>query len=302
MLFHRSASIAFVLVAILFAGSAMAQGDFDDVEIQITPIAEGIHVLNGRGGAMAVCTGDDGVFLIDDQFAPLSDKIAAAIATLQEGGVRFVLNTHWHGDHTGGNENFGERGAVLVAQNNVRQRMSTKQFSEFLQRETPPSPLAALPIITFERQLEFHINGEDILALHMPRAHTDGDAIVSFRNANVIHCGDVYFAGMYPYIDLSSGGSIDGTIEAARKILAMADDDTRLIAGHGPVTGRAELQAYHDMLVGLRQAVQSAIDSGADLEATIALKPSAAYDAEWGQGWIQPDQIVTFIYGSLTTE
>jgi glyoxylase-like metal-dependent hydrolase (beta-lactamase superfamily II) len=251
---------------------------------------------------MAVCTGEDGVFLIDDQFAPLSDKIAAAIATLQEGGVRFVLNTHWHGDHTGGNENFGERGAVLVAQDNVRKRMSTKQFSEFMQRETPPSPPAALPIITFDRQLEFHINGEDILALYMPRAHTDGDAIVYFRNANVIHCGDVYFAGMYPFIDLSSGGSIDGTIEAARKILAMADDDTRLIAGHGPVTGRAELQAYHDMLVGLRKAVQSAIDSGADLEATIARKPSAAYDAEWGQGWIQPDQIVTFIYGSLTGE
>jgi len=284
----------------LFAVAGPAAAQFEDVEIKVTPIAGNIHRLEGRGGAMAVCIGEDGVLLIDDQFAPLSDRIVAAIHSLDAGDVRFVLNTHWHGDHTGGNENFGNAGAILVSQANVRQRLSTKQFSEFTQRESPPQPHAALPIVTFQDQIEFHMNGQDILALHVARAHTDGDAIVFFRQANVIHCGDVYFAGFYPFIDLSSGGSIDGIIEAANKILALADDDTRLIVGHGPVTGRKELQEYHDMLVGLRAEVQKAVDAGDDLQATLARKPSAAWDAAWGGGWIKPDQIVQFIYESLT--
>ena len=282
----------------LLASSSGAQ--FDDVEIKTTHIAGTIHMLEGRGGALAVCVGDDGAFLVDDQYAELSDKITAAVAALETKPIRFLLNTHWHGDHTGGNENFGNQGIVLVAHHNVLERLSSRQFVEFVKSETAPHPPAALPIVTFSDELEFHMNGEDILALHVNHAHTDGDAVVLFRNANVLHAGDVYWGYMYPFIDLSSGGSIDGFVDATLKLLALVDDETRIIPGHGPLGGRADLQAFHDMLKGVRSAVQTAIDAGASLEETISRKPSAAYDEKWGKGWIQPDQMVEFVYRSLS--
>lgn len=298
----RSAFVLLVAISIdaVAAGAGMAQ--FDDVQIKVSHVAGTVHMLEGRGGKLAVCVGDDGAFLVDDQYAPLAERIAAAVATVTEKPIRFVLNTHWHGDHTGGNEAFGSKGMVLVAHNNVRRRMSTRQFVEFTQSEVAPQPPAALPIVTFADELEFHLNGEDILALHVNSAHTDGDAVVLFRNSNVLHGGDVYFGGMYPFIDLSSGGSIDGFVEATARMLQLVDEETRIIPGHGPVGRRADLQAFHDMLRGLRQAVQEAIDDGASLEETLGRKPSAAYDKQWGQGWIQPDQIVTFVYQSLHGE
>ena len=282
----------------LLATAASAQ--FDKVEIKTTHISGNIHMLEGSGGKLAVCVGEDGAFLVDDQFAELNDKITAAVELLDTKPIRFIFNTHWHFDHTGGNETFGNQGVVLVAHNNVRQRLSTDQFIEFVKRESPPQPPAALPIVTFSDEVEFHLNGEDILAMHVNRAHTDGDAVVFFRNANVLHGGDVYWGNMYPFIDLSSGGSIDGIIDASYKLLALVDDETRIIPGHGPVGGRADLQAFHDMLKGLRAAVQDAMKNDASLEETISRKPSAAYDEKWGQGWIQPDQMVEFVYKSLS--
>ena len=211
------------------------QAQFDDVEIKMTPVAGNIHMLEGAGGKLAVCAGEDGILLVDDQFAPLTEKIRAAIATLDQGPVRFLLNTHWHFDHTGGNENFGNTSVIIVSHESVRARLNSKGFIEFVQRETEPQPKAALPILTFNDEVNFHLNGEDILVLHVAQSHTDGDAVVFFRNANVIHAGDVFWGGMYPFIDLSSCGSIDGMIESTRKLLALADDNTRVIPGHGPV-------------------------------------------------------------------
>jgi glyoxylase-like metal-dependent hydrolase (beta-lactamase superfamily II) len=297
---HPFALLAMVCCVPLLHTAAMAQ--FDDVAIQITHIAGSVHMLEGRGGKLAVCIGDDGAFLVDDQYAPLAEKISAAVATLTDKPIRFILNTHWHGDHTGGNEKFGAEGVVLVAHQNVRQRLSSKQFVQFTQSEVLPQPATALPIVTFSDELRFHLNGEGIRALHVRRAHTDGDAVVFFSNANVLHAGDVYFAGMYPFIDLSSGGSIDGLIEAIKQVLELVDDQTRIIPGHGPVGGRADLQAYHNMLLGVRAAVRSAVDAGASLAETISRKPTADYDAAWGKGWIKPDQMVEFVYQSLTSK
>ena len=300
LLRHELRWMAFAVVLGLCYAPAQAQ--FDDVEIKMTPVAGNIHMIEGAGGKLAICAGEDGILLVDDQFAPLTEKIVEAIASLNQGPVRFLLNTHWHFDHTGGNENFGNAGAILVSHENVRGRLNSKQFIEFVQRASEPQPKAALPILTFNDEMNFHLNGEDILVLHLARSHTDGDAIVFFRNANVIHAGDIFWGGMYPFIDLSSGGSVDGMIESTRKILALADDKTRIIPGHGSAGGRPELQAFHDMLQEIRGAVAQAIEAGADLQATIARKPSAAFDADWGQGWIQPDQIVQFVYDSLTQE
>ncbi len=295
----RVAGLVWGVVTVLAAAQAPAQ-DFDKVEIQTIPVAGNVYMLKGAGGNIGLAVGDDGVFLIDDQFAPLTDKIRAAIAALHEGPVRFVLNTHWHGDHTGGNENLGKAGTVIVAHDNVRVRMSTKQFNRLFGNETPPSPTAALPVVTFRDAVTFYQAGDEIHAFHVSPAHTDGDAIVHFRRANVLHLGDVFFNGMYPFIDVWSGGSVDGVIAACERVLAMIDDDTRLIPGHGDLGGKKELQVYHDMLVEVRRAVQREIDAGKDLEAIQAVHPTAKFDATWGKGFIQPDRFVEILHASLT--
>jgi glyoxylase-like metal-dependent hydrolase (beta-lactamase superfamily II) len=252
----------FSLLAIfaLLAATAYAQdASFDDVRIETVPVAPGVAMLVGRGGNIGVSTGADGVFLIDDQFAPLTPKILAAVAKLSEAPVRFLLNTHWHGDHTGGNENVAGQGAVLVAHDHVRERMSREQVMKALDRTVPASPPAALPVVTFGADLTLHWNGDAIHAIHVPNAHTDGDAIVHFTRANVLHMGDTYFAGRFPFIDVDSGGSIDGVIAAVDRGLALADAATKIIPGHGALSNRAELAAYRAMLATVRERVQAAI-------------------------------------------
>jgi len=206
-----------VLVTIAAIGYAQAP-DFSKVEIVAHKVSEGLYMLQGAGGNIAVSVGEDAVFLVDDQYAPLTPKIKAAVAALTDKPIKFVLNTHWHGDHTGGNENLGSGGTLIVAHDNVRRRMSTEQFNAFFNRKTPPAPKAALPVVTFAESVRFHINGEEIHAFHVPPAHTDGDSIVHFTRANVIHTGDLFFNGLYPFIDVASGGGIDGMIAAAHTI------------------------------------------------------------------------------------
>ena len=191
-------------------------------------------MLMGAGGNLGLAVGNDAVFLIDDQYAPLTPKIQAAIAAITRKPVQFVLNTHWHGDHTGGNERFAEAGALIVAHDNVRKRMSSEQFLDFFKMRVEPSPRAALPLVTFGADVTFHINGDEVMALHCPAAHTDGDAIVHFRRADVIHMGDIYFNYLYPFIDKSSGGSADGVIAAVDRALALATDRTKIIPGTRP--------------------------------------------------------------------
>ena len=287
------------VLSLLLAGAAFAQGDFDDVTIEATDLGGGIHMLKGAGGNLGVCVGEDGVFLIDDQFAPLSEKIMAAIAELSDKPVQFVFNTHWHGDHTGGNENFGATGSLLVSHANVRRRLSTEQFSEFLDRRTPPSPDGALPVVTFTDSLGFFFNDEEIVVFHVPAAHTDGDGVVHFTKANVIHSGDIIFFGLYPYIDVSAGGSIDGVIAGVRTIMAMCDDETQIIPGHGPLVKKENLVEYLAMLEGIRGRVLREMEAGKDLAAIQAVKPAAEWDEVWGEKWLTSDQFVELVYDSL---
>lgn len=288
-----------LLLALFLTCSFASAQDYSKVEIKTVKLSDSLFVLFGAGGNIAVSVGDDGVFMIDDQFAPLSDKIRAAIKNITDLPVGYVLNTHWHGDHTGGNEHFGKTGAVLVAHENVRKRLSEGQFMEFFKREVPPAPHDALPVITFSRDLTFHLNGETIAVEHVDPAHTDGDSIVYFEQANVIHMGDVYFNRMYPFIDIGSGGSVDGVIKAVELVLQRANETTRIIPGHGPLSDLAELKDYHDMLVAIRDQIRLLKYSAATLDAAIAAKPTAAFDEKLGGGFIKPDKFVEIVYQSI---
>ena len=283
-----------VLCTSVIASAAGAQAPAAKLEVE--KVADGVHVLYGRGGNIGVSVGPDGVILIDDQFAPSTPQVLEALATLAPEPPRFVLNTHWHGDHTGGNENLAARGSVIVAHDQVRQRMSTEQFSEFLQRKTPPSPGGALPVVTYNDSLSLHVNGDELRGYHAPNAHTDGDTVVHFRKANVIHTGDLFFHGMYPFIDLDSGGSVSGLIAGVDKILGIADDRTRIIPGHGKVTDRAGLAAYRKMLVDTSARVQLLVKEGKTLEQAQAAKPNADYDATLAWEFISADFFLRTLY------
>jgi glyoxylase-like metal-dependent hydrolase (beta-lactamase superfamily II) len=240
------------------------------------------------------------VLLVDDQYAPLTPKIKAAVAALTDKPIKFVLNTHWHGDHTGGNENLGTAGTLIVAHDNVRVRMSTEQFNTFFNRKTPAAPKAALPTVTFNESVRFHLNGEEIHAFHVPPAHTDGDSIVHFVKANTLHMGDTFFNGLYPFIDVGSGGGIEGMIAAADQLLAMVKDDTRIIPGHGPLARKADLKAFRDMLAGVRDKALPLVQAGKTEQEFVAAKPTAAFDAKWGGGFMKPDQFATLVYADLS--
>ena len=280
------------------AWTARAQDrDFSKVEEKVVPVAAGVAVLMGAGGNIGVSTGPDGVFLIDDQFAPLLPKIRAAVRTLSDKPIRFLVNTHWHGDHVGGNVGLAEAGVVIIAQDNVRKRLSTDQFNP---DKTPAAPARALPVITFGDGVNFHFNGDDIEVRHVAAAHTDGDSIIRFRKANVVHMGDTFFNGRYPFIDVDTGGSIDGVVAAADLVLAMIDEKTRVIPGHGDVAGKTELKAYRDVMAGARDRVKALIASGKTLDQILAAKPTAQWDATWGTGFAKPDFFVSMVYRSLT--
>ena len=274
----------------------------EEVEIQTVEVTDSIHMLVGQGGNIGVSTGEDGVFMIDDQFAPLTAKIQAAVAAISDQPIRFLVNTHWHYDHTGGNENMGNAGALIVAHEDVRRRMSAGGLIEFFKNQIPPAPKAALPVITFAESVTFHLNGDELHVFHVPPAHTDGDSVIHFKKANVVHMGDLYFNGLYPFIDGSSGGSVDGVIAAAERVLGLIDDKTRIIPGHGPLSNRAELEVYVEMLKDIRARVGALVDAGKSLEEAIAAKPTAAWDDPWGKVFITPEQFTTIVYGILAGE
>ena len=295
----RLATLIGVLALLLTHSPALAQDSMDEVEIESTALTPSIHVLTGRGGNMAVWTGEDGVFLVDDQYAPLTPKIRAAIAALTDRPIRFVINTHWHGDHTGGNENLGSTGTLIIAHDNVRERLATEQVSTIWDRTTPASPEGALPVVTFDESVTFHLGGEEIHVFHVEHAHTDGDAIVHFRTSNVLHMGDVFFNGLYPFIDTDSGGSIHGMIDAVQRALALCDDETRIVAGHGGVATLVDLRAYLDMLTGVRDAIATLVDEGLDLEEIQERAPTAPWDDPWGRTWIDGPKFTEIVYGDL---
>ena len=286
------------LLSIMLGGPLTAQ-QMQDTQVTATHVAGNVYMLTGRGGNIGASVGDDGVFLVDDQYAPLTDKIVAAVAGISDEPIRFVINTHWHEDHAGGNENLGEAGVIIVAHENVRERLSTEQFVAFVDRHYDPEPAAALPVITFSDAVTFHWNGDASHVFHLPYAHTDGDAVVHFRKANVIHAGDVYWNGVYPFIDASSGGSIDGMIAAVDRVLELVDPDTRIIPGHGPLSSVEELRTYRWMLLASRERVANLIAEHKTLEEIVAARPMAEFDESWGGWFIRPEQWVALVYDGL---
>ncbi|HTK81885.1 MAG TPA: MBL fold metallo-hydrolase [Bacteroidota bacterium] len=292
----------FVIGAVaLFCSLSFAQRNFDTVVVRATKLSDAVWLLTGSGGNIGVCSGDDGTFIIDDQFAPLTEKIKAAIGEIEKvkAPIRFVINTHWHGDHTGGNENMGKDGAVIIAHDNVRKRMSEERFNEVAKTTIPGSPKVALPVVTFADDITLHFNGDDMLISHVNPAHTDGDAVIYFSKANIIHMGDVFFSGTYPFIDISSGGSINGMVTAVDKILPTIDDATQVIPGHGRVATKSDLRAYRDMLATIRDKVLVLVRKGKTLDEVKAEKPTKDFDNQWGGGFVNPDRFVETVYQSL---
>ena len=279
--------------------AAWAQEDLSKVEIQTEKLSDTTYIMVGAGGNLGVSIGEDAVFVIDDQFSPLTPKIEAAIAKLTAKPVRFVLNTHWHFDHTGGNVNLGRAGALIVAHDNVRKRMSAEGFIEFLGMRTRPEPKVALPVVTFSTDTTFHLNGDEVYVFHVPRAHTDGDSIIHFRKSNVIHMGDIFFNKLYPFIDTSSGGTLDGVIAAVDRALAVSNDSTKFIPGHGPLAGKAELAAYRNMLATIGARIKAQIGQGMKMEDAIAARPTADFDDAWGKGFLPPARFVEMLWKNL---
>jgi glyoxylase-like metal-dependent hydrolase (beta-lactamase superfamily II) len=294
-----------LLLSLLTLSGAPAHGQMGDptkVNLKTTPVVGAISVIEGAdgfaGGNVAISIGDDGVFLVDDALPPLTAKLKAKIATLTPKPVRFVLNTHWHGDHTGGNAGLAAAGAILVAHDNVRKSMSIDQVMEFhgMTMSTPAAAPAALPILTFSDDVTLHVNGDEVHAFHVPPCHTNGDVVVHFKKANVVHTGDAFISAGYPIIDVKNGGRYDGFVAAADAILAVVNDTTRIIPGHGPLAGRAELQAWRDMLVKVRERVARAMSGGKTLEQVKAAKPTAEFDGKYGGFFVKGDDLVELLY------
>jgi len=289
------------LLAVIFSFSVDGNSQEQKVEYVSTPLSDTVTAIKGRGGNIAISAGEDGVFIIDDQLQPLTEQLLAAIRGVSDQAIRFVINTHYHGDHVGGNEALGKSGSVIIAHDNIRQRMTSDQFSHFFNETTPAWPKDSLPVVTFNDKVTLHFNGEAVVAHHVPRGHTDGDSIVQFTGSNIIHMGDIVFNGLYPFIDLDGGGSIQGMISAVELGISLADAETRIITGHGPIVmDLDELTAYRDFLVKARDNVQALVDQGMSLQQAVEAKPTEEWDESLGKVWITPAQWVTFIYNSLT--
>lgn len=287
----------FILVLVTISTFSIAQ-DFEKVQIQTIKVADGVYMLRGAGGNIGISAGEDGILMIDTQFAELMEKIKSAIAEINRGPIRIVLNTHWHYDHTYGNESLAKSGALIMAHENTRMRMKSEQTFPDFDMDIPVFPKAALPLVTFYDSLTLHFNGEEIQVIHIENAHSDGDIVIFFRKANVMQTGDIYFSVLYPFIDVSHGGSIDGVIAAADKILGIVDENTKIIPGHGPLSNREGLKKYRDMLITLRDRIQSQIEEGKTLEEVIASNPTADFDKIKAQS-VPPEMFVKIVYNDL---
>jgi cyclase len=294
------------LAGLMLSGTARGQGqtDYSKVQIKVTKVSGNIYMLEGEGGNIAASVGEDGIVIVDDQYAPLAEKIQAALKGLgiTDKPVRFVINTHYHGDHTGGNAPFANAGSTVIAQDNVRKRMEaggTAGNGGSLKMEVPPAPKAALPVITFERDVTVHLNGEDIRALHFPAGHTDGDAVIFFPKNNVVHMGDDFVRYGFPFIDVASGGSVQGMISAMEKASAQLPADVKVIPGHGALSNLDDVREFVKMLKETSAAVQKAIDEHKTVE---QMKQEKILDPwkKWSGEFIDSDKFIETLYNSLT--
>ena len=298
----------FFLVVMICVLSICLQPAYSDptapveTEVDIIPITDSIYMLKTNGSAnIGVCVGDDGVFMIDDKFASSADAIKTALAKISDKPLSYILNTHWHNDHTGGNEVFGKE-TVIIAHDNVRTRLSTRQELKVLNRIYEPKPEHALPVITFDSAMTFYFNGEQIKIEHFSPSHTDGDSVVFFTNSNVVHTGDLYFNGWYPFIDLNAYGSVQGMIASVNKLIGMLPSDVKIIPGHGPLSGLDDLKSFRDMLVTTSTIVKTAMDQGKSLDEIKAAGLPEEIDSVWGQAFLNADKWIELIYGSYTQE
>jgi cyclase len=286
-------SLSFVAAAAVVQGQGR---DWSKVEVKATHVAGSVHMIVGAGGNIGVSAGDDGIVMIDDQYAPLAPKVEAALKTITGKPVRFILNTHYHGDHTGGNEHFG-KSAPIVAHENVRKRLAIA--TSRLGTTTPAAPAGALPVLTFNDSVTIHLNGEDVRAIHMPHGHTDGDAVIWFTKSNVVHMGDNFFNPNFPFVDRENGGSVRGLIANLDKVIAMIPDDAKVIPGHGPLSDKNGLRRFAAMLKATSAAVENGIAAGKTLEQLTAEKVLAPWDS-LGQGFIKTDMWTKTLYEELT--
>lgn len=289
--------LAVVLTLLILSLSTPAQ-DFSKVEITATKVAGNVYMLQGAGGNIGVSVGADGILIVDDQFAPLADKIKKALEKLGEGKLKFVLNTHWHGDHTGGNAQFGPE-APIIAHDNVRRRLATEQRIELFKQTVPASPKEALPVITFDKSLSVHFNGEEIKVIHFPKGHTDGDSVIFFTTSNVVHMGDDFFVAKFPFVDLDSGGSVQGLTKNIGEIIPKLAADVKIIPGHGPISNVADLESYHQMLVATTAIVQRKMKARKTL-AQIKAEGLPEEWKDWGTGFIKTDVWLEIIHQSLS--
>jgi cyclase len=288
-----------ILSSFVACFTVQAQANYDTVRIRPVQVAENLYFLKGSGGNIGVFIGKEGTLMIDDQFAPLSNKINGAIKTLSPNDIRFLINTHLHGDHSGGNENFKKMGVTIVAHDLVRERMSKEKVDKTTNKVTPPRDEEAWPVITFSDKLNFYLNQEDIELLHVTPAHTDGDVVVHFKKADVYHMGDMFVTYGYPYIDYSSGGSINGFISSLDKFLAMMDDNSKIIPGHGELSTKADMQKFRDRLAEIRDEVAAALKKGRKLEDVTSLPIASKYDEEWGKGNTKGKDFVLLVADNL---
>ena len=272
----------------LFASPTSAQQDFSKVQIKASHVAGNVHMLEGSGGNIGVSVGADGLLIIDDQFAPLADKIRAALKELNQGKLKFILNTHWHGDHTGGNASFGPE-APIVAHTNVRKRLAGGANA----------PKEALPVVTFDQSLSLHFNGEEIRVMHYPSGHTDGDSIIFFATSNVVHMGDDFFAGRFPFVDLASGGSVEGLTKNIQDVIAKLPANVKIIPGHGPISSLDDLKLYHQMLLESTEIVRKQKDAGKDVKQIQAQGLPEKYK-DWGGGFVNANRWLETIFNSLS--
>jgi cyclase len=295
----RHLPVVAMMIVCLCAIRTTAQ-DWSKVEIKVTKVSGNVYMLEGSGGNIGVSVGPDGILIVDDQFAPLADKIKAALKTLGEGRLKFVLNTHYHGDHTGGNIAFGPD-APIIAQTNVRKRLSEEQKSKFFNRTTPASPKEALPVITFDNAVSVFFNGEEIKVIHFPHGHTDGDSVIFFTGSNVVHMGDDFFNGRFPVVDLEAGGDVEGMTKNIADIISKLPAGVKIIPGHGPLSDADGLKLFHNMLVQTTDIVRKRMAAGKTLDQIKAEGLPEEWKT-WGSGFIKTDVWLTLVFNSLSAK
>jgi len=270
-----------------------------DEKLTPFPVTDQIYMLVGKGGNIGLFIGEDGTFLIDDQFAPLTEKIVKAIKSVGGEHPKFLINTHYHGDHTGGNEKLGQGGTLIFSHDNVRERLKAGYFTEAFNMKQAPLSKAGLPVVTFSGDIKFHLNGDTVKVEHVPHAHTDGDSFIYFQSANVVHAGDLFFNGFYPFIDVTHGGSLKGMINGVDKVLSVADDRTKIISGHGPLGDKKQLAGYRQMLGVAYERLAKLKAGGKTAEEAAAAKPLADLDSTWGNGIFKSDKWIKLVYSGV---